>query len=769
MSSLVEGYNYDIFISYRQKDNKGEKWVSEFVRALKNELESTFKEEISVYFDVNPHDGLLETHDVDESLKEKLKCLIFIPIISRTYCDPKAFAWEHEFKAFIEQASHDQFGLKVTLPNGNVAGRVLPVRIHDLYDEDIKLCESVLGGVLRGVEFIYREPGVNKPLNYDDDEKKNLNGTRYRIQVNKVANSIEEIIAGIKSTSYKEPKEWSASISDTKKEDIQNPGPLKKASPVSANKIPLYVISVLAILIIVAALMYPKIFSGDNLKRLKSSDGKLSVAVMPFNNRTNDTVWNVWQNGIKDNIINYLSNFSDNLAVKQSESVDGVILGRGLTNYASITPSIAGSISRDLAAKVYISGSISQAGPTIRINAQIVNSKTEEPYKSFQLQGYSEDNVFQMIDSLSGMIKDFLLMSVMEKEIVTDFRPLISTHSSDAYKYYLYGNRAFYSFDYNTAKDWFLKAIEIDTNFTEAMRLLAYSYNHLGVTDKAREWCLRLYSKRENMPMIERLYTNAIYSSYFETIYESIKNWSEIIEYDDQMPVPYSNLANAYISFEQYDKAISLCEKELEIYDNWGVKPRWVASYTGLGELYHLTGQYKKERKVYSKAEKDFPGDSELLYRQAILALSEDKTDEAEKYIEELISVLKINSASDASISESLAFIYWESKMPDKAEEYLRKALSSSPDVPDLMNNLASLLIENDRNIEEAIQLTDKAIELSPDYYLFYWTKGEALYKQGKYNEALEVLQKSWDLQPYAYIYSLHLFIEQVKEALLNS
>jgi hypothetical protein len=91
MSSIIEGYNYDIFISYRQKDNqptpsygwqsKGDRWVSEFVEAMKTELESTFKEEISVYFDINPHDGLLETHDVDESLKDKLKCLVFIPII----------------------------------------------------------------------------------------------------------------------------------------------------------------------------------------------------------------------------------------------------------------------------------------------------------------------------------------------------------------------------------------------------------------------------------------------------------------------------------------------------------------------------------------------------------------------------------------------------------------------------------------------------------------------------------------------------------------
>lgn len=168
MPRILEGYNYDIFISYRQKDNKHDGWVTEFVDNLKGELEPTFKEEISVYFDINPHGGLLETHDVDESLKEKLKCLIFIPIISRTYCDPKAFAWEHEFKAFVKQASKDEFGLKVRLPNGNVASRVLPVIIHDLDVADIKECETVLSGVMRGIEFIYKEPGVNKPLLADD-------------------------------------------------------------------------------------------------------------------------------------------------------------------------------------------------------------------------------------------------------------------------------------------------------------------------------------------------------------------------------------------------------------------------------------------------------------------------------------------------------------------------------------------------------------------------------------------------------------------------
>jgi hypothetical protein len=211
MASLIQGFEYDIFISYRQKDNKYDGWVTEFVDNLKRELEATIKEEVSVYFDLNPHDGLLETHDVDASLKEKLRCLVFIPVISQTYCDPKSFAWEQEFKPFIEEASKDQYGLKVKLPNNNVASRVLPVRIHDLDTADIKLCESVLGGPLRGVEFIYKSPGVNRPLRAREDKlQDNVNKTLYRDQINKVANAIKEIVSGIRTGKVVSEKEETA-------------------------------------------------------------------------------------------------------------------------------------------------------------------------------------------------------------------------------------------------------------------------------------------------------------------------------------------------------------------------------------------------------------------------------------------------------------------------------------------------------------------------------------------------------------------------------
>jgi TolB-like protein len=199
MASIISGYEYDIFISYRHNDNL-DGWVSDFVQNLEKELRSTIKEPISIYFDTNPHDGLLETHNVDKSLESKLKCLIFIPIISQTYCDLKSFAWQNEFCLFNKSAREDLFGLDIKLSNGNVASRILPVKIHDLDKEDTTLLESELGGVLRAIEFIFNSPGVNRPLTPTDNPDKNQNQTFYRDQINKVANAIHEIIRGIKES-----------------------------------------------------------------------------------------------------------------------------------------------------------------------------------------------------------------------------------------------------------------------------------------------------------------------------------------------------------------------------------------------------------------------------------------------------------------------------------------------------------------------------------------------------------------------------------------
>jgi hypothetical protein len=204
MASIFPGYEYDIFISYRHNDNAYDGWVSEFVENLRKEMVATMKDRLSVFFDENPEDGLMESHIVDHTIASKIKALIFIPIVSQTYCDTNSFAWNHEFLSFNKAASEDHYGREIKLTNGNIASRILPVRIHEIENEDVRLLENVLQGVLRSIDFIYHVPGVNRPLRpKDDDRQDNLNNTIYRNQINKVANAVKEIVNGIRSLELK--------------------------------------------------------------------------------------------------------------------------------------------------------------------------------------------------------------------------------------------------------------------------------------------------------------------------------------------------------------------------------------------------------------------------------------------------------------------------------------------------------------------------------------------------------------------------------------
>ncbi|HEN21115.1 MAG TPA: hypothetical protein ENN86_03800, partial [Desulfobacteraceae bacterium] len=352
MPSIIPGYEYDIFISYRRKDNRYDGWVTEFVENLKSELDATFKEEITIYFDINPHDGLLETDDVDASLKEKLKCLVFIPIISRTYCDPKSFAWEHEFKAFIEQAAQDQYGLKVKIPNGNVASRVLPVQIHELDSRDLKLCESALGGYLRGIEFIYKEPGVNKPLSADDDEKKNLNNTKYRIQVNKVANAIRELISGLKGEAL---------------EMTSGPGSISS----SAEKIPIK---------------------------------EKSIIVLPFENISNDPEQEYFSDGLTEELISDLSHIQDLLVISRNSAM----AFKGARKKT-------GEIAREVNVKYVLEGSVRKAGKRLRISAQLINAADGYLLWSEKFDR-SIGDIFDIQDELSLSIVNHLKIKLLSGE-----------------------------------------------------------------------------------------------------------------------------------------------------------------------------------------------------------------------------------------------------------------------------------------------------------------------------------------------------------------
>ena len=425
MKSLLPDFEYDIFISYRHNDNlpaqgSGRQaevgWVSEFVESLKRELISTIKDPVSVYFDTNPHDGLLETHNVDKSLEGKLKCLIFIPILSQTYCDPKSFAWQHEFVAFNKMAREDQFGRDIKLTGGNVTSRILSIKIHDLDAEDKATLENEIGGVLRAIEFIYKEPGVNRPLLSNDSLDKNLNKTIYRNQVNKVANAIKEIISALKNPSTQ-------STRTTNNPDSYRDQPTTNSAK---SKTKFIAAASIILLALIAGYFFYSRSNGD-IEPIDAIDK--SVAVLPFIDlsEAKDQGW--FSDGLTEEILNSLAH------------INGLNVISRTSSFAFKNKNLRIEVIADsLHVNYIVEGSVRKSNQGLRITAQLIRVND-----GFHLWSNTYDriqtDIFTLQQEIATKIAQSLDISLDPKAM--EKMQLAGTGNAEAYLAFLKGKELF--------------------------------------------------------------------------------------------------------------------------------------------------------------------------------------------------------------------------------------------------------------------------------------------------------------------------------------
>lgn len=269
------------------------------------------------------------------------------------------------------------------------------------------------------------------------------------------------------------------------------------------------------------------------------------------------------------------------------------------------------------------------------------------------------------------------------------------------------------------------------------------------------------------MPVFQRTYTDYVYSRLFETPHESIKHLKQLIEIDDQIPGIWFKLGERYGQLEQYDKAIAAVEKSLDLYKQMRAKPDTPSEYIMLGTYYHETGEYRKEKKIYRKAENDFPESPRLIRRQAVLALTEKDTAKANYYLKKYISFGKELFPSEADQFWNVAKIHLFAGLLKEAEMYSRRALLLDPDNAGLLAAVAWLLIDNDLDISDGLELTSQAESIFPDPIIYLDCKGWGLFKQGYYEDALKLLEKCYQGCIYPDIrYTISLHIGEVRKAI---
>jgi adenylate cyclase len=414
MASIVPGFGCDIFISYRHNDNRTD-WVTDFVSALQIELAATIKEPISIYFDRNPHDGLLETHSVDKSLEGKLKCLIFIPVISQTYCDPRSFAWQHEFCAFNKLAREDQFGREVKLGNGNVSSRILPIRIHDLDTDDRAIIEGEIAGVLRPIDFIYNEPGVNRPLEANDNKNENQNRTDYRNQVNKVANAVKEIVVAVTKPTHQTLRGENVERFAKGRFSVTRPA----------------IISLVALCAVITAyLIYqwvPATAVHDGNEPAMPLDK--SIVVLPFIDLSPQKDQNWFTDGLTEEILNSLAQANDLKVISRTSSF--AFKDKNLP---------VQSIADSLGVNYVVEGSVRKSESGIRVTAQLIRAAD-----GFHIWSNSYDrtlkDIFQVQHEIATRISESLDVSLDPDS----FRQMhmAGTSNPEAYLAFLKGQELF--------------------------------------------------------------------------------------------------------------------------------------------------------------------------------------------------------------------------------------------------------------------------------------------------------------------------------------
>jgi len=90
---------------------------------------------------------------------------------------------------------------------------------------------------------------------------------------------------------------------------------------------------------------------------------------------------------------------------------------------------------------------------------------------------------------------------------------------------------------------------------------------------------------------------------------------------------------------------------------------------------------------------------------------------------------------------------YERSKQWDKAEADMLKALELQPDQPLILNYLGYSWVDMHRNVERATKMIERAVQLRPNDGAIVDSLGWALYRQGKYQEAVVQLERAVELK----------------------
>lgn len=292
---------------------------------------------------------------------------------------------------------------------------------------------------------------------------------------------------------------------------------------------------------------------------VSSSSGKPSLAILYFRNNTGEESYDYLRSGFCDLLTSDLSE-SRYLNVLPEDRLFHILQNLRLLDVEDYDTKDLARFAEYAQVDNVVLGNIIKAGKKLRINTNLIKIPSGENITLESFDCTSQTEIFSLVDEISKRIKAKLVAP--PDRIVSDSdkgMERITTSSIEAFRYYNEGRQLFLRRQALKSASYLVKAIEIDSNFAHAYKLLAECYRLLpGYEDSSKNCMKRAFELRHHVSERERLLIQALYYMYLGEIAwnEAIKTLKELLRIYPDDSYAFYYLGALYRYVEDWDKSI---------------------------------------------------------------------------------------------------------------------------------------------------------------------------------------------------------------------
>ncbi|MDO8550757.1 MAG: tetratricopeptide repeat protein [Ignavibacteria bacterium] len=356
------------------------------------------------------------------------------------------------------------------------------------------------------------------------------------------------------------------------------------------------------------------------------------IAVLPFDNISQESEDDYFADGITEEIISNLAKIS---------GLD-VIARTSIIKYKNTNLNIA-QIGNELDVGTILEGSVRKAANKTRITVQLIDVPTQ---RHLWTETYDRElkDIFAIQSDIAMKVAEGLKVQLLanEKEQIEKK----GTENTDAYRNYLLGN--YYlnkrtGEDLNKGIEYFTKAIEFDPGFAQAYAGLANCYTLIGgasygelsreeASSKAKDAVLKALEIDETLA---EAHTSLAYIKFrFDWNWEEAeKEFKKAIELKPGYAAAHEWYALLLSLIGRYDEALREMRRAYEL------DPLSPSISTGLGRTLHFANRLNEAIAQYKKTIEMYPNYAEAHFALAMTYRGQKKIDEALKELDKAIEL----------------------------------------------------------------------------------------------------------------------------------